>query len=121
METMWIFATYGFYSIGCARKHDGSLDTRTVMIRARCKNHLAALKKRFASLTDAEILVTPVNDYRYRLIVPKSTWAVVLVEMTEEQEWSNFKREAALRGGKRGDAYVVALHDVWETMRRLQK
>jgi hypothetical protein len=118
---MWIFSIHGYYSIACARKHDGSLDTRTVMIRARCKDHLTALKKRFASLADAAILVTPANDYRYRLIVPKSIWAAVLQEMTDEQVWSNFKREADVRGGKRGAAYVAALHDVWATMLRLQR
>ena len=118
---MWIFSIYGFYSIACARKPDGSLDSQTVMIRARRADHLRNLQARFPALAKAKIVTLSDRDYRYRLIVPKRTWVAVLAELAEEQEWSNFKSEVAAYQGAEGASYVRALHDVWGIMRRLQK
>ncbi len=53
---MWVFTRYGFYSIACASKPDGSLDEQTVMVRARCIAHLQILQKRFPALAVGEIL-----------------------------------------------------------------
>ena len=44
---MWLFTRYGFFSIACARKPDGSLDPDTVMVRARRIAHLKSLRKQF--------------------------------------------------------------------------
>jgi hypothetical protein len=63
---MWLFTRYGFYSIACANKPDGSLDTQTVMVRARRIAHLRSLQKRFPALAAGEILTWPKRDYRYR-------------------------------------------------------
>jgi hypothetical protein len=117
---MWLFTRYGFYSVACADKPDGSIDKSSVMIRARCADHLKNLQQRFPSLASAEILVWTNRDYRYRLIVPKSVWAVVVTELAEEQEWSNFKNEVSHHQGSEGSAYVQALHEVWIVMNRLQ-
>jgi hypothetical protein len=118
---MWIFSRYGFFSIACARKADGSVDPETVMVRARRKAHLAALQKRFAELAGAEVVTLEQRDYRYRIIVPKEFWARVMAALAEEQEWSNFKSEAARFQGAAGAEYVEALHQVWEVMYRLQE
>jgi hypothetical protein len=118
---MWIFSIHGFYSIACASKPDGSLDPESVMVRARCKDHLRNLQKRFAALAGVEIATTPHRDYRYRMIVPKSVWAKLVAELAEEQEWSNFKNQVAKHQGKAGAAYTSALHKVWEIMYRLQE
>ena len=91
------------------------------MVRARRKDHLRNLQKRFTVLAGAEIATWPNRDYRYRLIAPKSVWVSVLAGMADEQEWSNFKNEAAKRQGKSGREYLNALHDVWEAMHRLQE
>jgi hypothetical protein len=115
---VWTFSIYGFFSIACASKPDGSLDRDTVMVRARCKGHLRNLQKRFAALASAEIATMPNRDYRYRLIVPKSVWVATLAEMAEEQTWSNFKNEVARFNGR--NAYERALHQVWETMYGVQ-
>ncbi len=118
---MWIFVRYGFYSIACASKPDGSRDQETVMVRARCKDHLQNLRDRFSGLADTEITTTPNRDYRYRLVTPKRVWVPILAELAEEQEWSNFKNEATSFQGKSGASYARALHDVWEIMYRLQR
>ena len=118
---MWIFSIYGMYSIACARRPDGSLDPETVMVRARRADHLRNLQKRFPAVAGADVVTLPNRDYRYRLIVPKSNWAAVLVEMVSEQKWSNFKDQVAKHQGHAGAVYTRALHDVWETMYHLQE
>jgi hypothetical protein len=79
---MWLFTRYGFYSIACANKPDGSIDVAAVMIRARSADHLKNLQQRFPSLASAELLTWQNRDYRYRLIVSKAVWAAVAGELT---------------------------------------
>jgi hypothetical protein len=118
---MWLFTRYGFYSIACARKPDGSRDTETVMIRCRRKAHLQNLQSRFPAVARLQVMTLPEHDYRYRLIVPKADWAVIAGELAAEQEWSNFKNEAARFQGSAGSDYVHALHRVWDVMYELQR
>jgi hypothetical protein len=118
---MWVFTRYGFYSIACGSKKDGSLDRQSVMLRARCLAHLRNLQKRFSALAVGNILETPNHDYRYRLVIPKASWTAIIGELAQEQEWSNFKNEAAKYQGKSGRGYVDALHEVWAVMHRLQE
>jgi hypothetical protein len=117
---MWIFTRYGFYSVACASKPDGSIDHATVMVRARCISHLEQLQRRLAELSGAEIVTFTKRDYRYRIIVPESVWATILVQLAGEQTWSNFKDEAARFQGAEGAKYVRALHEVWRVMYGLQ-
>ena len=118
---MWVFTRYGFYSIACANRSDGSLDSQSVMVRARCIAHLRSLQKRFPALAVGKILELPNRDYGYRLIIPKASWTTIVSELAQEQEWSNFKDEAARYQGTSDRGYVQALHDVWDVMHRLQQ
>jgi hypothetical protein len=97
---------------------DGSIDPGTVMIRVRRVAHLSNLQKRFPALADGEIVTLPNRDYRYRLIVSKEVWAATLAELGREQDWANFKDEAAKLNGH--DEYVNALHKIWDVMYQLQ-
>ena len=117
---MWLFTRYGFFSIACAANADGLPDPQNLMIRARCEGHLLHLQKRFPGISSAEIMQLPERDYRYRIIVPKDAWVQVIDELAREQEWSNFKDEAARFQGPAGRGYVSALHRVWEVMYRFQ-
>jgi hypothetical protein len=117
---MWLFTRYGFYSVACADKPDGTIDPATLMIRSRRRAHLENLKKRFPSLAEANIVRLRGRDYRWRLFVPKDHWVEVISELAREQEWSNFKNEAARYLGKSGSSYTHALHKVWGTMNDLQ-
>jgi hypothetical protein len=117
---MWLFTRYGFYSIACARKRDDPIDPTLVMIRARRRAHLKNLQQRFQALAGVKIVTLQARDYRYRLIVPKELWAGIVTELAQEQEWSNFKNEAARYQGAAGSDYVHALHEVWEVMLNLQ-
>jgi predicted small integral membrane protein len=114
---MWIFTRYGFFSIACASKTDGTIDPDNVMVRARLHEHLVSLKDRFpdSELGKAEILSWDGRDYKYRVIVPKVAWVGALTEMAAEQTWSNFKNEASRfsRAKKMAHAYVDSLHQIW--------
>ena len=118
---MWIFTRYGFYSVACGSKPDGSLDGQSVMVRARCIGHLRSMQKRFPGLAVGKILESPDRDYRYRLVISKACWTTIVGELAQEQDWSNFKDETAKFQGTSGRKYVRALHDVWAVMNRLQR
>jgi len=121
---MWIFTRYGFFSIACASKTDGTIDPDNLMVRARLHEHLVSLRDRFpdSEIGKAEILSWDGRDYKYRIIVSKVAWVGALTEMAAEQTWSNFKNEASRfsRAKKMAHAYVDSLHQIWEVMYRLQ-
>jgi hypothetical protein len=76
---MWLFTKHGFFSAVCARKgkgrHGQPIDPDRIMVRARLRSHLKALKERFPNLLGGcEILETAGTDYAFRLFVPKSAW-----------------------------------------------
>lgn len=123
---MWIFTKHGFFSAVCARqgngKHGQSVDLDRIMVRARLRSHLEALKSRFPDLLDkCDIHESAGTDYAYRLFVPKSAWVQVLAGLAEETDYDNFKSEVAHHQGEAGAAYEHSLHDVWSVMYKLQK
>ena len=123
---MWIFTKHGFFSAVCARqgngKHGQPVDLDRIMVRARLRGHLEALKKRFPDLLGGcDIQESAGTDYAYRLFVEKSAWMQVLAGLAEETDYDNFKSEVAQHQGKSGAAYEHSLHDVWSVMHKLQK
>jgi hypothetical protein len=123
---MWIFTKHGFFSAVCARKGSGkqgqAVDPARILVRARVRGHLEALKERFPDLIgQCEIQESAGTDYAYRLFVQKSAWAQVLAALAEETDYDNFKSEVARHQGRAGAAYERSLHEVWSVMRRLQK
>jgi hypothetical protein len=123
---MWIFTKHGFFSAVCARqgagRHGEPVDIDRIMVRARIRGHLEALKKRFPDLLgDCEIQESAGTDYAYRLFVQKSAWTQVLAGLAEETDYDNFKSEVARHQGRAGAAYEHSLQEVWSVMNRLQK
>jgi hypothetical protein len=123
---MWIFTKHGFFSAVCARQGDGKhrepVDKDRIMVRARIRSHLEALKKRFADLLgECAIQESAGTDYTYRLFVPKTAWTKVLAGLAEETDYDNFKSEVARHQGRGGAAYEHSLHEVWSVMHKLQK
>ena len=123
---MWIFTKHGFFSAVCARKGNGNhgqpVDPDRMMVRARVREHLEALKKRFPDLLgECDIMESPSTDYAFRLFVQKSAWMQVSSGLAEETDYDNFKSEVARHQGKAGAAYEHSLHEVWSVMNRLQK
>jgi|TARA_Y100000758_G_scaffold264491_1_gene203829 hypothetical protein len=123
---MWLFTQYGFFSAVCAREGDGSytnrVDPTRIMVRARLKNHLENLKRRFTeSIGDVEIVETPDTDYRYRIFIDKSKWTHVLASLGGELDYDNFKSKVAGNLDDVGSEYENSLHDVWGVMHSLQR
>jgi hypothetical protein len=123
---MWIFTKHGFYSAVCARqgngKHGQPIDPDRIMVRARLRQHLEALKKRYSDLiSECEIREFAGTDYAYRIFVDKPKWSQVLAGLAEETDYDNFKSEVARHQGRAGAAYEHSLHEVWSVMNRLQK
>ena len=123
---MWIFTKHGFFSAVCARKGNGkhgqAVDPERMMVWARVRGQLEALKKRFPEiLGECEIQEFAGTDYAYRLFMPKAVWIQVLAGLAEEIDYDNFKSEVARHQGKKGAAYEHSLHEVWSVMHRLQK
>ena len=123
---MWIFTKHGFFSAVCARQGDGKhgqpVDPDRIMVRARVRGHLEALKKRFPDLLgECEIQDSVGTDYAYRLFVQKSAWTQVLAGLAEETDYDNFKSEVVRHQGPAGAAYEHSLHEVWSVMNRLQR
>lgn len=123
---MWLFTKHGFFSAVCARQGDGShgqpVDPDRIMVRARVRSHLDALKENFSDLlTDCEIKEFAGTDYAYRIFVPKPIWAQVIVGLIEEMDYDNFKSKVARHQGSAGADYEHSLHEVWSVMNRLQK
>jgi hypothetical protein len=119
---MWLFTQYGFYSVVCGRDLAGDssrIDPETVMVRARSRAHLEALRKRFAPLAAAEIAETTNTDYRFRLLAPKAVWSDVVRELAAEIDYGNFK--GRVERSTKDDGYTDALHEVWAVMEKLQR
>jgi hypothetical protein len=123
---MWVFTKHGFFSAVCARQGDGKhgrpVDPDRIMVRARLREHLDALKKRFPTLLgQCDLQESASTDYAYRLFLAKSAWVQVLAALAEETDYDNFKSEVAHHQGRAGAAYEHSLHEVWSVMHRLQK
>jgi hypothetical protein len=123
---MWIFTKHGFFSAVCARQGSGKqgqpVDPNRIMVRARVRAHLEALKDRFPDLLgQAEIQEFAGTDYAFRLFVGKPSWAKLLADLAEETDYDNFKSEVARFQGRAGAEYEHSLHEVWGIMRRLQR
>jgi hypothetical protein len=117
---MWLFTRYGYFSVASANKPDGKIDPQTLMVRARRISHLRTIVKRFPSLAGVEIVTWKERDYRYRIVVGKTVWSEIVDQMVKEQEWSNFKDEAAKYQDGLDSNYLHALHRVWSVMNNLQ-
>jgi hypothetical protein len=115
---MWLATRYGWFSLACAYRDAnspaGGLDKNKIMIRARKRSHLERLKERFGMAEP--IIETPLNDYRFRLIVKKADAQSFVAEAVREMTWSNFKNEAEAYTDEPG--YTTGLHEVWGVMRR---
>ena len=125
-NTMWVFTKYGFFSAVCARQGEGghrqSIDPDRIMVRARVRSHLEAIKERFSDLlASCDIKEFVGTDYAYRLFMDKPVWSQVLVGLNEDLDYDNFKSEVGRFQGREGAAYEHSLHEVWAVMYRLQK
>ena len=123
---MWVFTKHGFFSAVCARQGDGRhgrpVNPERMMVRARVKGHLEALRERFPEvLGPCVVQDSGGTDYAFRIFVDKQAWSGLLSELAKETAYDNFKSEVERFQGRQGAAYVSSLHEVWSVMYGLQK
>jgi hypothetical protein len=119
---MWISSVVGTFSVVQAGPEPGKRPDapRKLMVRARVRRHLELLQRDHPSLRRYPIIESePHRDYRWRIIVPRTTFARVVAAMVEELDYQNFKGACAASPDL-DPAYNTALHDVWAVFRRLQ-
>lgn len=102
---MWIFTNTGFVS---AVSHGKDL-----MVRARDKESLGPI----AEFAKTEIILTPQNDYPYRVIVTHDFFAKWVVQMANDINYKNFKSEVA---ATRGYEFAHPLTKVWSVMHEVE-
>lgn len=91
------------------------------MVRARVRRHLELLQRDHTSLRRYPIIESePHRDYRWRIIVPRATFARVVASLAMSIDYQNFKGACAASPDL-DPAYNSALHDTWAVFRRLQK
>ena len=100
---MWLFLNNAFLSI-VDKGGDGS----TLLVRARKAGDIQAV------FTDANVVLTPANDYRYRARIDREKVALAVADAIRSIDFPNFK--ATVKDRKRHDAYM----GVWEVMHRYQ-
>lgn len=118
---MWLFTKYGFFSVVCARQGDGRsdrpIDQDRLMVRARLRDHLHALKERWpGELGSCDIQTFAGSDYAFRIFVAKPVWAGIASQLVLETDYDNFKSAVARHQGAAGKRYGRALGEVWAVM-----
>ena len=106
---MWLFTTQGFYSVVAHRT-----DRSKVIVRARAREDLEALREQIPSL---RIFEDTDADYRYRAIVEHEKLVAAVAILAASIDYDNFKNAVAERQGHdRAHTYM----GVWAGMRELQ-
>lgn len=114
---MWITSTSGFYS-AVQHRDDPSL----VMIRSRSEqdmlNLIALLDGDDEAPTADDIVVKHDSDYRYRVTMPRSSWALALTLLAgpTELDYDNFKNAVARTNPARARLY----HGAWDVYYDIQ-
>ena len=86
------------------------------------RGHLEALQHRFPDqFGNSKIVEFAGTDYAYRVFLDKALWSEVLVGLSEDLDYDNFKSEVARFQGRDDAGYEHALHDVWSIMYELQR
>jgi hypothetical protein len=107
---MWLFTTEGFYS---AVADSDAPDT--IVVRARAREDTVRLVE---AIGHGEVRETPHTDYRFRVHLPRATWAAYVASAADGIDYPNFKAAVAARQGTdRADAYRA----VWAVMFAFQQ
>lgn len=100
---MWVFFNDAFLSIVDKAERPGCL-----VVRARRKGDIETV------FPDAEVVVSTVNDYRFRAEISRREVAAAIAERAKGIDYPNFK--GSIKDWARHRAYA----DVWRTMERYQ-
>ena len=82
-----------------------------MQIRARVKDDLYRLIEAFSDLSQSEIIETPLADYRWRVVITPSQFTSLLMKLSADIDYGNFKNACAENGLDTGPH-----HRVWSIM-----
>jgi len=106
---MWLFTAQGFYSVVAHRRDPGR-----VIVRARAREDLEALKEQIPSL---RIFEDEQADYRYRAVAAHEEWVAAVAVLAAGIDYPNFKAAVAERQGRERERTYMR---VWAEMLSLQ-
>jgi len=112
---MWLYLKSGFYSI----VHKIPCKKDELLVRARAREDIDSLRKLLKERYKFEgvIIDSPDADYAYRMVVPRETFALFILNAALEVRYDNFKKTIRSTDDKRHDAYFRC----WEAMYKWQK
>ena len=106
---MWLFTTFGFFSVVQKAGTDG------LTVRARVREDLDRLRERLPGLTPT---LARGGDYPYRATATHREFGEALARLAGEIDYDNFKDEVYQR---QGAARAHAYEGVWETLYGLEE
>ena len=115
---MWLFTRWGFYSIACARQgDDGStgneIDSHSLVIEAFDEQHLTALKSHLPDLIgNCFIKQVAESEFRFHMIVDKNIWSQVMLSLSQELNYDDFREEMVRKHSMDDPAYLKAMTDI---------
>lgn len=108
---MWLFSKAGFISVVKHRDQPGM-----VMVRARLKEDIEAIRTLLDESDATAWQVTPDADYRFRLVCSQKAFAAVAAKLVSQIDYDNFKN--AVHGNPvRDRAYMRC----WSAMNEAQR
>lgn len=116
---MWIMTEQGFFSVVAAKNSLGNVDLEKMVVRARVKEHLTALKARFpVRLSGSKILEHTGTDYPFRIVVSRRDWKQMMIDLAGDVTYTNFKDQVT--AGPAPRSYLAFMYAVWALGRSLE-
>ena len=111
---MWIFTQHGYLSIV---QHFSPKPGAELLVRARCRRHLAACLQQVVSMVEAEDMIqhTPGGDYPWRAVTSRDLVRKLAAAAVDALDYQNFKGRCSITWGSDSDV----LHDVWSATSEL--
>ena len=113
---MWLATRYGFFSIVCDHGPDGRPSDEWMLVRARQRRHLTALRRFHPGL--GKVQRTDTRDYPYRIVARRDVVLLVVARLAVDIDYGNFK-DATRDNLPKDHDYVSFLHTVWDRGRRM--
>ena len=114
---MWLFTRWGFYSIACARQGDGGnesgIDSHSLVIEAFSQQHLEALKAHLPDLIgNSFIQEVAESELRFHMIVDKNIWSQVMLSLSQELNFDDFREEMVQKHSMDDPGYLKAMTNI---------
>lgn len=113
---MWLFTKYGFFSAVCAKKKNGEIDGKRMVIRARVDDHLAYLIDDVFDddMSRPKILSGTGTDYPHRIVISFKEWNRLCWNLSQDVDYTNFK-DAARKFHHVDLEYAPWLNEIWRS------